>query len=96
MSTVYRNLNILLEQGLVQKIDFGSTFDRFEATIEPHYHFVCTSCDAIIDLSIPFQADLDEKVRALTGFSPVRHRTEFFGFCPACLENISTLAGNKN
>ena len=41
MGTVYRNLNILIEQGLVVKIDFGRTFDRFEANTTPHYHFIC-------------------------------------------------------
>ena len=41
LGTVYRNLNILIEQGLVIKIDFGRTFNRFEARIQPHYHFIC-------------------------------------------------------
>jgi Fur family peroxide stress response transcriptional regulator len=38
MGNVYRNLNILIEQGLIGRIDFGSTFDRFDANIDPHYH----------------------------------------------------------
>lgn len=52
MGTVYRNLGILLEQGLIKRIDFGSTFDRFDANIAPHYHFICEECGTIVDLSM--------------------------------------------
>src|SRR4030042_6815239 len=58
MGTVYRNLNILNEQGLVKKIDFGSTFDRFEAQLHPHYHFICENCNEIIDLDVPVDDQL--------------------------------------
>ena len=54
MGTVYRNLNILMEQDLVRKIDFGSTFDRFEARTDPHYHFICERCGSVSDLSMPW------------------------------------------
>lgn len=84
MGTIYRNLNILMEQGLVKKIDFGSTFDRFDAYIEPHYHFVCEKCGAIIDLKIPVDEELNEKVRNATPYNVKRHRVEFFGVCDKC------------
>ena len=47
LGTVYRNLTILLEMGLAKKIHFGSTYDRFEAKTEPHYHLICESCGKI-------------------------------------------------
>jgi Fe2+ or Zn2+ uptake regulation protein len=36
LGTVYRNLGILAKQGLVNRLDFGSNQDRFEATILLH------------------------------------------------------------
>ena len=84
MGTVYRNLNILIEQELIKKIDFGSTFDRFEANIDPHYHFICESCGAIIDLKIPKDESLNERIIQETPFKPRYHRIEFFGFCDKC------------
>lgn len=84
MGTVYRNLNILIEQGLVRKIDFGSTFDRFDANIDPHYHFVCEKCGAITDLDLPIDASLNEWVNAKTQFRAKRHRIEFYGLCNRC------------
>jgi len=85
MGTVYRNLNILLDQGLVQKREFGSTFDRFEANIEPHYHFKCERCQRIIDLDIPVDEELNEKVRKATPYKATGHQIIFFGVCDECI-----------
>lgn len=84
MGTVYRNLTILVEQGLVKKIDFGSTFDRFEARIQPHYHFICENCNKVIDLDVPVDNSLNSRIADKTGYTPTRHRIEFFGVCNTC------------
>jgi len=84
MGTVYRNLNILLEQKRLRKIDFGSTFDRFDANLGPHYHFVCERCGAIIDLEIPVDGTLNGRVGASTPFTVRSHRIEFYGLCDRC------------
>ena len=86
MGTVYRNLNILMDQGLIKKIDFGSTFDRFDANIGPHYHFICERCGSIIDLELPVEQSLNERVNRTTPYSVHRHRIEFFGVCDRCRE----------
>lgn len=84
LGTIYRNLNILIEQGLINKIDFGSTFDRYDANIERHYHFICEKCDSIVDLSMPVMDELDKQVIQKTGFNIKRHRIEFYGLCGNC------------
>jgi len=89
MGTVYRNLNILIEQGLVQKIDFGSTFDRFEAKAEAHYHFVCERCHRIIDLDLPVVRELEARVADATPYRVKRHQVEFFGICDECGRKMS-------
>ena len=86
MGTVYRNLNILIEQGLVRKIDFGSTFDRYEANTAPHYHFICEQCGSITDLAIPMDNGLHQRVESGTNLKVKRHRIEFFGLCEKCSE----------
>ena len=84
LGTVYRNLTILLEQELIRKIDFGSTFDRFDANIGPHYHFICKRCGSIIDLELPIDESLNERVNRATPFAVENHRIEFFGLCDRC------------
>jgi Fur family peroxide stress response transcriptional regulator len=52
LGNVYRNLNILVEQGLANRLGFGSTFDVYEAKRDGHVHFVCQSCGAIEDVAV--------------------------------------------
>ena len=84
LGTVYRNLNMLAEQGLIRKIDFGSTYDRYDANTDQHYHFVCEKCKKIIDLDMPADEKLNEKIKEKTGYRTYRHRIEFFGVCDKC------------
>jgi Fur family transcriptional regulator, peroxide stress response regulator len=85
MGTVYRNINILIDQNLVQKIESGSSFDRFDANVEQHYHFICKECGSIDDLPISAFDDLNEKINQMTGYQAEKHRLDFHGVCPGCL-----------
>ena len=87
LGTVYRNLAILIEQGLAQKIDAGSTFDRFEAKTEPHYHLICRKCGKIEDFEKHFFPEIDEEIRQSTDFDIEGHRIDFFGTCSECRLN---------
>ena len=84
MGTVYRNLGILTEQGLIGKIDFGGAIDRYDAVVSPHYHFICDRCGTIADLSVPVDDQLNERVSNFSGHRARRHRIEFFGICESC------------
>ncbi len=84
LGTVYRNLSFLIERGEVQKIHFGSTYDRFEANIKPHYHLICESCGAILDFDMPIYNDLNERAKKMTDFKINHHKLEFFGLCQDC------------
>jgi Fur family peroxide stress response transcriptional regulator len=84
IGTIYRNLRILTEQGLINKIDFGSTFDRFDANTSPHYHFICEQCGTIADLPIPINNELNQWVTKVSRHNARSHRIEFFGICESC------------
>ena len=84
MGTIYRNIGILVHQGLIDRIAFGSTFDRLDANVTEHYHFICERCDAIIDLNLPVDPRIDKQVPASEGFEVHRHAVEFYGLCPKC------------
>ena len=87
MGTVYRNLSTLIDQGLVKKIHFGSTFDRFEANTKPHYHLVCESCGKILDFEMPVYHDLNQRATQVTTFKIKYHKLEFFGICQDCCQS---------
>ncbi|MBS3943203.1 MAG: transcriptional repressor [Dethiobacter sp.] len=84
MGTVYRNLNILLEQGLIEKISCGSTFDRFDGNVNAHYHFLCIRCTAMLDLPMKVDDILDRRVNEAISCTTYGHRLEFYGLCPKC------------
>jgi len=84
LGTVYRNLAILIAQGLVRKIDAGSTFDRYEAKTTPHYHLICRTCGKIVDFEKRFFPEIDEEIRRATDFDIEGHRIDFFGTCSEC------------
>ena len=54
LGTVYRNLNFLREQGMVQEIRTNSeSSSLFEGKCAPHAHFHCTKCQSVFDIPLP-------------------------------------------
>jgi Fur family peroxide stress response transcriptional regulator len=84
LGTVYRNIAVLIDQGLVQRIQSGSTFDRFEANPTFHYHLICERCGRISDFKMPLDKDLEKEASQLTDFTIHHHRIDFYGICPQC------------
>jgi Fe2+ or Zn2+ uptake regulation protein len=84
MGTVYRNLNILKAQGLIQELGFGSTFDRFDGNASPHYHFICKNCKKVYDVNLLPEMQLNPKAEKTTHFKVDSHRLDFFGLCVNC------------
>ncbi|OPL10335.1 MAG: Fur family transcriptional regulator [Firmicutes bacterium ML8_F2] len=87
MGTVYRNLNILIDQHLIKKIESGNSFDRFDGNTEPHYHFICRKCGSVYDIPIDLIENLDQKASLASGFQVETHEIKFSGICKYCLEN---------
>lgn len=84
LGTVYRNLNLLAEQGEIIKINCQDGSDRFDGNHNPHYHFVCKSCGKVMDIEMESIDHINKIARA--GFSGTveGHVTFFYGLCPLC------------
>ncbi len=84
LGTVYRNLELLAEYGLIQKIELAGSQRRFDGNAETHYHIHCNRCGRVEDLPVrPFRIN-ENSFRATTRFQITGHRVEFFGLCPKC------------
>ena len=84
LSTIYRNLNLLSEYGVIQKLTTGEHGDRFDADTREHSHFICSGCHQVMDV---FSSLLDEKelVKALGDNCEVlQHKLYLYGVCSAC------------
>ena len=52
LATVYRNLSLLEERGDIAKVSVVGNMERYDGNTMEHYHFSCTECGAIIDISL--------------------------------------------
>ena len=49
-ATVYRNMEQMVESGLLKHLDLGGTSMRYDTNLEEHHHFVCTKCGVVSDV----------------------------------------------
>ena len=81
--TVYRNLSLLSDEGMIQQLKTPGG-SRFDDRRDHHAHLICTSCGAVSDLNLPYDAGADTGCARSTGYADVSHYTFFEGLCPAC------------
>ena len=84
LGTVYRNLGILSECGMIQKLELGGTQKRFDGNTQNHYHIRCIDCGWVEDVPVEPLATLEKALRGVGDYEIIGHRLEFIGLCPQC------------
>ena len=85
LATVYRNLARFKSQGLVCSVATVRGVERFDAMTHPHVHFICSSCDAVIDLpQMEIPESLSAEAEASSGCRVQDCRLTFTGLCGKC------------
>jgi len=84
LGTVYRNLELMAENGMVLKLEVGGTQKRFDATTDTHYHIRCSGCGKVDDIDTPVMDDLVREAADATSYEVLGHHIEFSGMCPTC------------
>ena len=85
LATVYRNLARFKSQGLVCSVATVRGVERFDAMTHPHVHFICSSCDAVIDLpQMEIPESLSAEAEASSGCRVPNCRLTFTGLCGKC------------
>jgi len=93
MGTVYRNLSLFKEQGLVSSVATVKGVERFDGNTDPHVHFICADCDAVIDLmEMEIPPALSRAAEAACGGNVHECNLCFTGLCRNCTkeERIET------
>jgi Fur family ferric uptake transcriptional regulator len=83
LGTVYRNLDVLQENGEVLKLESAGSQKRFDGDIRPHYHVRCVRCGRVGDVENEV-ADLDVSGVSAPGFTITGGTVEFYGVCDIC------------
>jgi Fur family peroxide stress response transcriptional regulator len=97
LATVYRNLNLFREEGLVDSLGVVAGEERFDGETAPHPHFVCRRCGKVEDIPCPSV----ETLRRIAGesdsppgdgaFAIDYRRTVFSGLCGECRKATNPL-----
>ncbi|KKO55260.1 peroxide-responsive transcriptional repressor PerR [Paenibacillus sp. DMB20] len=84
VATVYNNLKMFIEAGMVRELTYGDNSSRFDANVSDHYHVICEKCGKIEDFSYPPLSDVELQAEKSTGFQVKGHRMELYGVCKSC------------
>ena len=84
LTTVYRHLQVLTEQGSVDTIrdPSGETLYRQCGSTGHHHHLTCRECGRSVEVEGRVVEQWAAKVSAEAGFTSVDHTVELFGLCP--------------
>jgi Fur family ferric uptake transcriptional regulator len=85
-TTIYRTLKLLHAAGLASALDLdGETRFEPELNREHHDHFICKSCNDIIEFANPEIERLQEEIAESLGFEIEGHRHQIYGLCKRCV-----------
>jgi Fe2+ or Zn2+ uptake regulation protein len=84
LGTVYRNLEVLTQCGLITRIECSGTYMRFDSNVEEHYHIRCINCDKVVDAPVKMFEKIDQQLEQASNYRIIGHRLEFIGICPQC------------
>ena len=85
LGTVYRNLALFREEGIIDSVGTVAGEERFDGRTERHCHLICRGCGKVLDI---FELDLPEELcrsaAEKTGGAVTGWKLDFTGLCPNC------------
>ena len=89
LGTVYRNLDLLVNNGVISRLDVGDDHSHFDPEPSAHPHFLCTRCGSVSDLEWHESFDIVSVVKSemLNDYSVDSLDLLVRGQCPICCRN---------
>ena len=89
LGTVYRNLALFRQEGLVQMVDVVDGLARYDYDTTQHSHFICDCCGAVIDLAADSSAVDTAQIQQQIGGQVTGCKVIYTGVCNACMTRQS-------
>ncbi|MGN0498695.1 MAG: transcriptional repressor [Acutalibacteraceae bacterium] len=90
LGTVYRNLALFKEQGLVVSVANVNGQERYDGVTSSHPHFVCKNCGTIFDIDCMGDSkSFDQQIARLYNCEVERHSLCFYGTCEKCRNELA-------
>lgn len=83
-ATVYNNLKLFLNNGIIKEVNIDSNEVHYEMMMENHAHFVCRECKKVHDLEI---ADINIDLSQIEDYEIESQDIFLRGICRECLDN---------
>lgn len=89
LSTVYRTVQLLKEQGLVEEHRLNGE-RRYYERVPPsrHHHMVCLGCGRIFEFTCPSTEKIKSKLTKEKGFKVTAVDVRLVGYCPECQRSL--------
>lgn len=89
--TVYRNLRVMEELGVLEQVVFedGVKFKLHCRETHHHHHMICLQCGR----THPITFCPMEQTKVPGDFTVVKHKFEVFGYCSSCSQEESSAEG---
>ena len=86
LGTVYRNISLFKQQGLIVSLGTVGGVERYDGNVDPHVHFVCTECGTVSDLhALHVPEELNAAAAREAGALVDHCHLTFHGRCHDCV-----------
>jgi Fur family transcriptional regulator, peroxide stress response regulator len=84
LATVYKNIHLFVESGVLREVSLHHGSQRVEMNREAHHHMVCSRCKSISDIDEQELGLLQKRKRLAGGFLVERYSVDVIGLCAKC------------
>jgi Fur family peroxide stress response transcriptional regulator len=84
LGTVYRNISVFKDEGLINSVGVVGGQERFDGDISEHTHFICLECGSVLDVDVGLDESLTARVETDNGVDIISRQLAFYGRCAQC------------
>ena len=85
LATVYKNILLMVEKGLLIEVPIAGEKSKYELKKENHIHLICTKCTKVEDK--PHTKEIDELFKDMSqveSFELSKQQINLYGVCAKC------------
>ncbi|SDK56886.1 Fur family transcriptional regulator [Natronincola ferrireducens] len=84
-STVYRNLEVLLNTDLIKRVNLDNGVNSYELNLDDHHHhLICLKCGCTETTTYCPMEEINKSINQISDFIPTDHKLEIYGYCGKC------------
>jgi len=91
LATVYKNIILMVEKGVLVEVPITGKKPKYELLKDDHIHLVCTECGEVEDR--PHNSNADALFSSMTkkeNFSLCKQQINLYGVCCHCQDKIAS------